>query len=221
MPDAADNRLYLVALDLADERALVVGGDEMAAEKVAGLRAAGAVVRLVAPVLCKEVRDLVDDGVEWISRTYRAEDLDGCLLVVATTGDDPVSESVATDARARNMLVNVADVPRLCNFILPAITREGPVAVAVSTAGASPALAQRMRREIAESFGPVYAQLAVELRALRAWAKESLPTYERRKAFFDSVVNGSPDPIELLRSGERDGLRSAIEAAKEAAVKQS
>ena len=101
------------------------------------------------------------------------------------------------------MLCNVVDVPPLCNFILPAIYRIGPLAIAISTAGASPALAKRMKREVAAPFGPEYARLAEILNAYRAWAKSTLPTYQDRKVFFESIVNGDPDPIELLRAGRR------------------
>ena len=103
------------------------------------------------------------------------------------------------------MLVNVVDVPPLCNFILPAIVRTGPLAIAISTAGASPALAKRMKREISELFGEEYARLAVILNDARGWAKGTLPTYQDRKEFFEGIVNGDPDPIELLREGQETG----------------
>jgi siroheme synthase-like protein len=86
------------------------------------------------------------------------------------------------------MLCNVADVPDLCNFILPAVHREGPIAVAVSTGGASPALAKRLRTQIAELVGPEHAELAEELRALRPEAKERFATYEDRRDYFEELV---------------------------------
>ena len=101
------------------------------------------------------------------------------------------------------MLVNVVDVPPLCSFILPAIVRTGPLAIAISTAGASPALAKRMKREIAEQFGEPYARLAVLLNDARGWAKSTLPTFQDRKEFFEAIVNGEPDPVALLRDGRR------------------
>ena len=113
------------------------------------------------------------------------------------------------------MLVNVVDVPSLCNFILPAIVRTGPLAVAISTAGASPALAKRMKREISELFGESYAELAGILNEERLWAKRTLPTYQDRKAFFEEIVNGEPDPVALLREGRRDELAAVIAAARE------
>ena len=118
------------------------------------------------------------------------------------------------DAERRAMLINVVDVPPLCNFILPAIVRTGPLAIAISTAGASPALAKRMKREIAELFGESYAELAVMLNDARGWAKATLPTYQDRKEFFEAIVNGEPDPIELLRGGDADAVRDLIEAAQ-------
>jgi siroheme synthase-like protein len=118
-------------------------------------------------------------------------------------------------AERRAMLCNVVDVPPLCNFILPAIVRTGPLAIAISTAGASPALAKRMKREIAETYGEPYARLAVALNDVRGWAKATLPTYQDRKEFFEGIVNGDPDPIELIRAGREDDVRALIEAAKQ------
>ncbi len=107
------------------------------------------------------------------------------------------------------MLVNVVDVPPLCNFILPAIVRTGPLAIAISTAGASPALAKRMKAPDRRDFGEPYARLAVLLNEVRGWAKGTLPTYQDRKAFFEGIVNGEPDPIALLRAGDEAGRARA------------
>src|SRR5204862_2531678 len=117
-------------------------------------------------------------------------------------------------AERRAMLVNVVDVPPLCNFILPAIIRSGPLAIAISTAGASPALAKRIRDEIAEEYGEPYARLAVLLNEVRGWAKATLPTYQDRKEFFEGIVNGEPDPVELLRQGDEQAVRDLLAAAQ-------
>ena len=135
-------------------------------------------------------------------------------MVIAATNDTDVNISVYEDAERRAMLVNVVDVPPLCNFILPAIVRSGPLAIAISTAGASPALAKRIRNEIADEYGQPYARLAVLLNDVRGWAKGTLPTYQDRKEFFESIVNGDPDPVELLRRGEEDAVRDLISAAQ-------
>jgi siroheme synthase-like protein len=138
-------------------------------------------------------------------------------MAIAATNDTEVNIRVYEEAERRAMLVNVVDVPPLCNFILPAIIRTGPLAIAISTAGASPALAKRIRNQIAEEYGEPYARLAVMLNEVRGWAKGTLPTYQDRKEFFESIVGGDPDPVELLRQGDEDGVRRLIEAAQESA----
>ena len=139
-------------------------------------------------------------------------------MVIACTDDTDINIGIYEDAERRAMLVNVVDVPPLCNFILPAIVRTGPLAIAISTAGASPALAKRMKTEVSELFGEEYARLAIMLNDVRGWAKGTLPTYQDRKAFFEGIVNGDPDPIELLRDGDVDGVRGLIETAQRVAA---
>ena len=206
---------YIACLRLTGRRCLVVGGGDIGLEKVEGLLACDADVTLVAPDAHPALHELAAEGsIRWEQRGYEAADLEGCLIAIAATDDSEVNIGVFNDAETRAMLVNVVDVPPLCNFILPAIVRTGPLAVAISTAGASPALAKRMKREIAEQFGDAYADLAVMLNDARGWAKATLPTYQDRKEFFETIVNGDPDPIELLRAGDVDAVRALIEGAQ-------
>jgi siroheme synthase-like protein len=208
---------YIACLRLTGRRCVVVGGGEVGLEKAEGLLACDGEVTLVAPAAHPELVQLALEGsMRWKQREYRSEDLDGALLAIAATDDTDLNIRVFEDAEARSMLVNVVDVPPLCNFILPAIVRTGPLAVAISTAGASPALAKRMKREIAEQFGEPYALLAIILNETRGWAKATLPTYQDRKQFFESIVNGDPDPIELIRAGDAEGVRELIEDAQRA-----
>ena len=205
---------YIACLRLTGRRCLVIGGGEVGLEKVEGLLACDGDVTLIAPEARPELVQLALEGsIQWEQRSYRSEDLDGALIAIAATDDTELNIRVFEDAEARSMLVNVVDVPPLCNFILPAIVRTGPLAVAISTAGASPALAKRMKREIAEQFGEPYANLAILLNDARGWAKATLPTYQDRKRFFESIVGGEPDPIELLRNGDVAGVRALIEGA--------
>lgn len=153
---------YVACLDLRGRRCVVVGEGPVAEEKETGLRAGGADV-VVAP-------------------DYEPGLLDGAWLVVVA--DPRLGPRVSADAEARHVFCNVADVPDLCTFILPALHRRGAITVAVSTGGASPALAQRLRDEFAERVGPEHELLAEELRELRPWAKEAFPTYAGRRDFF-------------------------------------
>jgi precorrin-2 dehydrogenase/sirohydrochlorin ferrochelatase len=206
---------YIACLRLTGRRCVVIGGGDVGLEKVEGLLACDADVVLVAPEAHPELVQLASEGsIRWEQREYVAEDLEGSLIAIAATNDTDVNIRVFEDAETRSMLVNVVDVPPLCNFILPAIVRTGPLAIAISTAGASPALAKRMKREVSELFGEAYADLAVLLNDARGWAKATLPTYQDRKVFFESIVNGEPDPIELLRAGDLRAVRDLIEAAQ-------
>jgi siroheme synthase-like protein len=108
--------------------------------------------------------------------------------VIAATDDRSVNAAVSAAAAARSTLCNVADDPELCTFILPAVVRRDPIVVGVSTGGASPALAQRIRDDIAAMVGPKHAELAARLAALRPWARRELSTYEARRDYFQREV---------------------------------
>ncbi len=212
-----ETRFYIACLKLTGRRCVVIGGGDVGLEKVEGLLASDADVTLVAPEAHPELAQLALEGsISWERRPYESTDLDGALIAIAATNDTDVNIAVFEDAEQRAMLVNVVDVPPLCNFILPAIVRQGPLAIAISTAGASPALAKRMKREIGDLFGEPYAMLAVLLNEARGWAKATLPTYQDRKEFFESIVNGEPDPVELLRDGRFEDVRELVQSAMRA-----
>jgi precorrin-2 dehydrogenase/sirohydrochlorin ferrochelatase len=213
--DMLDTPFYIACLRLTGRRCVVVGGGEVGLEKVEGLLACDGRVTLIAPDAVEPLRALAAEGsIAWIRREYESGDLEATFIAIAATDDTDTNIRVYDDAERRAMLVNVVDVPPLCNFILPAIVRTGPLAIAISTAGASPALAKRIKAQIAEAYGEPYARLAVLLNEARGWAKGTLPTYQDRKAFFEGIVNGEPDPIELLRNGDEAAVRALIEDAQ-------
>jgi precorrin-2 dehydrogenase/sirohydrochlorin ferrochelatase len=220
--DMLDTPFYIACLKLKDRRCVVVGGGEIGLEKVEGLLACNGEVTLIAPEAEPELVRYADEGsIRWERREYAGpDDLEGVFMAIAATNDTDVNIAVYEDAERRAMLVNVVDVPPLCNFILPAIVRTGPLAIAISTAGASPALAKRIKREIAEQFGQPYAQLAVLLNEARGWAKGTLPTYQDRKQFFEGIVGGDPDPVELLRDAQASGATHGDSGTGEQAVRE-
>ena len=214
--DMLDTPLYMACLKLKGRRCLVVGGGEVGLEKVEGLLACDGDVTLIAPDAVPELVAYAEEGsIQWERRSF--EDSDPRRLVPRDRGHlrHRREHRRLRGAERRAMLVNVVDVPPLCNFILPAIVRTGPLAIAISTAGASPALAKRMKREIAEAYGEPYARLAVILNDHRGWAKGTFPTYQDRKEFFEGIVNGDPDPIELIKDGREDEVQRLIEAVKD------
>jgi precorrin-2 dehydrogenase/sirohydrochlorin ferrochelatase len=184
-------RHYIACLDLEGRSCLVVGGGRVGLEKARGLLDCDALVTIVAPVVEPELRAL---DVQLVEREYRAGVVFGHRLVIAATPNREVNRRVYAECEALGTFCNVADDPELCSFILPAIHRADPIAVAISTGGASPALAQHLRARVAELVTPKHAELAEELRALRPWAKQNLPTYEARRDFFAAKVEEALRP---------------------------
>jgi siroheme synthase-like protein len=217
-----DTSFYIACLKLTGRRCVVVGGGAVGLEKVEGLLACDADVTLIAPTAVDPLREYASEGsIRWEERGYAgATDLEGVFLVIAATAETDVNIAVFADAERRAMLVNVVDVPPLCNFILPAIARTGPLAIAISTAGASPALAKRIKREIQAQYGEPYARLALLLNEARGWAKGTLPTFQERREFFAAIVDGDPDPVALLRDGDEEAVRELIARAQSAHTPQ-
>jgi len=150
--------LFPLFLKLANRRCLVVGAGQIGRGKIAGLLAAGAKVRVVAPEAEAQVARWARAGrLRWARRRFRASDLTGCFCVVAATPSGPLHRTIHRLARRRGVLCNVVDVPELCDFYYPAVVRRGALQIAISTAGRSPALAQRLRKRLEREFGPEYA----------------------------------------------------------------
>lgn len=152
-------------LDVSGADVLVVGGGPVAARKAQGLADRGAQVTVVAPEMVDELRR--DPRVVVVLRAFEPQDVVGRRLVITATGVTEVDAAVHDAASAAGIWVNSADDPERCTFILPAVLRREPVIVAVSTAGASPALAQHLRDLIAGMLGPEVAEAARDLAAQR------------------------------------------------------
>lgn len=159
---------YPAYLDLRGRPCIVIGGGEIAARKVAALLEAGARVTVVSPTLAEELRGLADTHeIVHHARAYRRGDLDGAWLACAAAGDESQLAAIAVEAEEARVFLNVVDQPRRCGFIVPAVVRRGPVQVAVSTGGASPALAKRLARDLDATLGVEWGTAARILGALR------------------------------------------------------
>ena len=204
-------RYYPVLLDVRERPATVIGGDQIAAEKAATLAASGARVTVISADFGTELLELAECGVVTLRhKGYEPGDLAGAFVVVAATTDKQVIEAIWQETQSRNQPVNIVDVPRYCTFILPSVLRRGKLAVAVSTEGASPSMAKRIRQQLEEVFPPayeVYIDLAAEARAL---LRQHGISYDTRDAFFRDFMTSSI--LALLGEGE---LTRAIEVTVE------
>jgi len=201
---------YPAILDIAGRQALVIGAGSVGEGKIEGLLRGAARVRVVSLTATERVREWAEEGlIELELRAYRSTDLDGCFMVIAATEDNDTNVRVFEEAEARQMLCNVVDVTHLCNFILPSIVRHGDLAIAVSTGGASPAMARRIRIALGQCYGDEYELALKILGSLREEMKQRYPAFEDRKVLFERMVYNNF--MDLLRTGDAAGLESWIE----------
>ncbi len=199
---------YPVTLVDLEQGAVVIGGGAIAARKVQGLLDADARVKVIAPRLTPELEDLArDQRITLIRRAYQPSDLNGARLVIAATDDPQVNRAVYDDARMRGILVNVADDPTHCTFHAPAVIRRGQIAIAISTSGASPALAKHLRQDIEKTIGAEYEQLVTLLAELRPRVQTRVPR-ERREALWHELIDIA---LPLLRVGDESAARKEMQ----------
>lgn len=190
------SRLYPVYLDLAGRPVLVVGGGRVAARKARRLQECGADLTIVAPRIIDQLRELGEcPNVTTCVRPYQSPDIEGVWLVVAATGDNALNRRISGEAEAAGAFCNVVDEPELCSFHVPAVMRRGLLQLAISTGGASPALARRLRKQLEKQFGPSYGHLMGALARLRREVKRTFPDDQtaRRDALEGFLDSGIPE----------------------------
>lgn len=202
-------RYLPILVDLAGRPCLVVGGGTVAARKVEQLLGAGARVTVVALRIETRIAELAaaEPALRVEQRGYRPQDLDGAALAFAATDDAVLQEAIASDARARGIWLNAVDEPERCSFVMPAILDRDPLVVAVSTSGASPALARRIRDDLDAALGPEYAAAVDTLARLRG---RYAPGRRRQEAFLRLVDGGL---LEALRGGDERRVDELIASA--------
>lgn len=203
-----ESNTYPVHLRLENQRVLVVGGGNVAINKIAGLRRAGAAITVIAPSIRPEIRDLPD--IQTITRPYERGEVASYRLAITCTDDPETNRQVFTDGEAAGVWVNSADDPEHCRFILPAVARQGDLSLTISTAGRSPALATWLRRRFEHEFDDSYQQLLDVLTEVRAEAKTHLGTSEVR-GWTEALDDGVLDLVVAgMREDAKDKLREHL-----------
>jgi len=197
-------KLYPINLSIEGRRCVVAGGGAVALRKVEGLLQAGAEVHVVSPEICDEINRL---PVHTIQRGFREADLDGAALAIAATDDQAVNAAVARAAGERGIPVNVVDQPGLCSFYLPAVVRRGGLVIGVSTSGASPSLARRIRERLEDEFGSEYGQYVELLDGLRQQVIDQV-TADKRRGVFEQMA--SDEILGILRTHGRAAAERAL-----------
>lgn len=201
---------YPICLKIEGRPCLVVGGGKVASRKVEGLLAAGARVTVISPELSDGLARLRDEGaIVWQPRGYQVGDGEGYFLLMAATDDPAVQDLVQADAERLQSLVNVADVPEKCNFILPAVVKRGALSIAISTSGKSPALAKKLRRELTAWLGQEYALLTEVMGLLRPYVLVRGLAQAANEAIFMDLLEGGA--LDAIRKADWPGLKECLE----------
>jgi precorrin-2 dehydrogenase/sirohydrochlorin ferrochelatase len=203
-------RYYPIFLDLQARPCLVVGGGEVAERKVHSLLQAGGQVTVISPALTPQLRSWeAERRIAVLLRPYEMGDLDGFALVFAATDDEELQRRIAAEAWEVGVLVNVVDRPALCSFIVPAIVSRGDLTVAISTSGASPALARKIRQTLEQQFGEEYALVLQVLARVRELVSNEAHSSEERQRLFTSLVE-SP-LLEYVRQRRVDQVDALLQ----------
>jgi precorrin-2 dehydrogenase/sirohydrochlorin ferrochelatase len=202
-------RYYPVNLDITGRPCLVVGGGPVGARKAATLVDCGAFVTVASPKSCKELEEMEKAGsVRLVRQEYDSSLMEGAFLVIGATDDEAINRQISLDANARGILCNIADRPALCNFVLPAIVRQGDLMLAISTAGQSPAFAKSLRKELKEKYGPEYADFLEIMGLIRKRLLAEAHAPEEHKPLFERLIEGGL--LEMVRQKDIDAIDSLL-----------
>jgi precorrin-2 dehydrogenase/sirohydrochlorin ferrochelatase len=200
---------YPIFLDLAGKECLVVGAGSVAERKMETLVDAGASVKVVAPEATAGIGEAAKAGrIRWEKRVFEPADLDGAVLAIAATEKEDVNVRVRDAAVRRGVLVNVVDRPELCDFFVPAVVSRGQLQVAVSTGGASPALARRLREQLEEMFGPEYGEYLELVGDFRRRVRRRVGDARSRELAYDRLFDSNA--LDRIRRGENIDVESLV-----------
>ena len=201
--------MYPINLDLTGQACLVLGGGSVAERKVRRLLDEGAVVTVIAPALTPALQILAEEHqLSWQRRTYQPGDETTFFLIICATDDEAVSQAVSAAAKAQGKLLNVCDVPDLCNFTLPSIVRQGDLQLTISTNGKAPAFSRCLRKHLEQHFDERYGRWMAELAAIRKEGQALLATSRDRQAFWRQAL--TDDVMDLVENNEIDAASSLL-----------
>ncbi|MBS4025610.1 MAG: bifunctional precorrin-2 dehydrogenase/sirohydrochlorin ferrochelatase [Clostridia bacterium] len=201
--------LYPVYVNLVKQKCLVVGGGEVAERKVISLVECDATVTVISPECTQFLRQLAEEGkIDYIQRRYDPGDLEDAFLVISATDNQEVNKLVASSCFSKGILVNIVDVPDLCNFFVPSVVRRGDLTISISTGGKSPLLASKLRKELEGQFGEEYQQYLEIMGRVRQQVLTECDDPSKRKAIFQRLVES--DILQLLREGKEFSAKERV-----------
>lgn len=200
---------YPLMLDLSNRLCIVIGGGKVAERKIETLVEGKAKVKVVSPVVTARIDALALKGIiSWENRGYTKGDLEGFFLIIAATDNKILNKEVYQDVNHGVQFVNVVDSPDLCTFIVPSSVNRGNLHIAISTHGASPGLAKKIRLELEKQYGEEYVQYTAFLAKMREWVLENNLDSNTRREYFEYILE--PKWFEKIKNGEREQAEAEI-----------
>ncbi|MDP6923656.1 MAG: bifunctional precorrin-2 dehydrogenase/sirohydrochlorin ferrochelatase [Candidatus Scalindua sp.] len=196
------SKFYPIHLNVTGKRCVIIGGGKVAYRKACSLKESGADVVVVSPEVCPEMVD--EEGLVLIKEVYEECFLDGALLVIAATDDEAINKRVTLDAEKRSIIVNVVDYPERCSFIVPSTINRGDLCISISTGGASPAVAKRIREELEDVFGKEYKEYLDLLTEMRSLAMSSVEDSVKRRKVLQRLAEK-----DIFDAVKDEGVKSA------------
>lgn len=206
---ANKNKYYPVFLDLSDKKCIIIGGGKVAERKCLALLKSKARVAIISPGITRRLAAYREKGlITHIKRGYRHGDIKSAHLVIAATDSEETNRKVAKEASGRGTLLNIADAPSLCNFIVPSVVRKGHLVISVSTGGASPAAAKAIKTELKRLYGHDFSQYLMFLKNIRPLIMKKEQNKKKRTILLEKL--GSAKMLNMLR---KKGFKGAKKAA--------
>jgi precorrin-2 dehydrogenase/sirohydrochlorin ferrochelatase len=202
-------KYYPANLNIEHRKCLVVGGGPVAFRKARMLMDCGAEVTVVSKDFCAEFQQFNEmSSISLVQRQYFSSDLDEKLLVIGATDDSELNRRISADAEKKNMLCNIADVPDICNFILPSVIRRGDLVISVSTSGKSPAFAKHLRKELETNFGDEYARFLDLMGAIRKKLLQIEHAPEAHKPIFERLIQSGL--LSMIKNNQKEAINGLL-----------
>jgi len=202
-------RYYPVYLDIKDRDCLVIGGGSVGTRKILTLLSCGANVTVVSTAATEKLHQLSNNGVIKLKeRPFQTTDLDDRFLVIGATDNQELNFNIHAEAERRGLLCNIADRPKVCNFILPSIVNRGDLIIAISTSGKSPAFAKKLRKHLEKEFGDEYAELLKLMGAIRKKLLSQDHEPEAHKHLFEQLIERNL--VQMLKEGDTESINSLL-----------
>jgi len=202
---------FPIFLDLDNQKVIVVGGGEVAERKIKNLLIYGCQIYIISPHLTPHLQQLVAKGeIHHISYESLGTSMNDAFMVIVATDDPEVNNQIASQTKEHGLLVNVVDQPGDCNFIMPSIVKRGDLQIAISTAGKSPALAKKIRKEMEVMFGPEYGSLIELLGIIREKLLSQGQPSSKNKIIFQKLVDSNL--LHLIKEGNLNGVRATLKS---------